>query len=373
VALYPLLLAPIYKEKVWGGRTLERFGRTLPGGEATLIGESWELADLAATSPSGGGGEAAHSLVLNGPLMKRTLHEVVTDFGSLVTGQLTLSADGSFPLLLKYLDARQNLSVQVHPSSAYAAAHPDAHLKSEAWYVVDAEPDAVIYKGIRAGTSREAFEEAVANGTVEDVLIAVPARAGDCHYLPSGTCHALGGGVLVAEVQTPSDTTFRVFDWGRTDRELHLAQALECIDFGAEAGADPGAHPDPVPDQDSDQDSDSNGHPGALSEASLPTDAEAGATRGSPGARARDLVVCEHFTIRQWKVDASKTVRFATPRIVILMVIDGEAELKWGADAAHTLRVQSGNTVLLPAALEDVVTTARTALTMLEVFVPDGL
>jgi mannose-6-phosphate isomerase len=346
MALYPLLLAPIYKEKVWGGRTLERFGRTLPGDEATLIGESWELADLAATSPSGGGGGEAHSFVLNGPLMKRTLHEVVKDFGPLVTGHLTLSADGSFPLLLKYLDARQNLSVQVHPSPAYAAAHPDAHLKSEAWYVVDAEPDAVIYKGIRAGTSREAFEAAVADGTVEDVLIAVPARAGDCHYLPSGTCHALGGGVLVAEVQTPSDTTFRVFDWGRTDRELHLAQALECIDFGADPGADP--------------------------EAERRADLEAGVTAGSLHVRVRDLVTCEHFSIREWAVDASETLDFATARAAILMVIDGEADLQWGADAAHTLRVRSGNTVLLPAALEDIVATARAGLTVLEISVPDA-
>ena len=231
-SLYPLKFEPIYKEKVWGGRSLERLGRPLPGGADTLIGESWELADLGQTSASGGGGGSERSVIANGHLAGATLHDVMTERGSDLMGGLEPNNFGEFPLLLKFLDARENLSVQVHPSPEYAATHPDAFLKSEAWYIVDAEPGAVIYKGVKEGTSEAQFRDAIARNDVEPLLLKVPVQAGDCHYLPSGTCHALGAGVVVAEVQTPSDTTFRVYDWGRTGRELHLDQAMRCIHFG---------------------------------------------------------------------------------------------------------------------------------------------
>jgi len=341
VPLYPLLLEPIYKEKVWGGRVLERFGRSLPGGPDTRIGESWELADLDATSPSGGGGAAAHSRIRNGPLAERTLGEVVHDFGALVTGRLHLTPEDGFPLLLKYLDARRNLSVQVHPSPEYAAAHPAVHLKSEAWYVVEAEPDAVIYKGVIEGTTPEHFEEAIRDGTVVDLLIRVPARAGECHYLPSGTCHALGGGVLVAEVQTPSDTTFRVYDWGRTDRELHIASALECIDFG------------PL-------------RTGAF---------EPGTTTQSEGEGegvvARSLVRCEHFTIGEWTMAPGTRRSFVSGEPVVLMLIEGNAAIEWGGEDRHGLRVSGGQTLLLPAALSQADVVAETRVTLLEVGFPE--
>ncbi|MEM6333939.1 MAG: type I phosphomannose isomerase catalytic subunit [Planctomycetota bacterium] len=227
--LYPLKLAPIYKAKVWGGRRMESLNRMLPDGD---IGESWELADLASTSASGGGGGAERSVILNGHLAGRTLHDAMAEYGAELLGDLPLTPGGDFPLLVKFLDASDNLSVQVHPSPDYAAAHDDAHLKSECWYVVAANVDAAIYKGIQEGTTPEQFRKAIADNTVEELMIRVPVEAGDFHYLPSGTCHALGTGVLVTEVQTPSDTTFRVYDWGRTGRELHIDQAMQCIDFG---------------------------------------------------------------------------------------------------------------------------------------------
>jgi len=161
--------------------------------------------------------------------------EACAILGKDLLGRLTLTPAGDFPLLVKFLDSRQNLSVQVHPSEPYAAEHPEAHLKSEAWYIVEAEPGSVIYKGIHEGVTPAQFRAAIEANTreaVEPLMIAVPARVGDCHYLPSGTCHALGKGILVAEVQTPSDTTFRVFDWGRQGRELHIGQAMQCIHFG---------------------------------------------------------------------------------------------------------------------------------------------
>ncbi len=201
---YPLTFEPILKEKVWGGRTLERFGKQLP--EDIPIGESWELADLPISIQNG------QSVIANGPLSGRTLDE-------------------DFPLLIKFLDARDNLSVQVHPSVQYAASHAEAHLKSEAWIILDTTPEGKIYVGLKEGTTEEQLRASIQNDTVPELLHAIEVTQGECYYLPSGTCHALGAGVLVAEVQTPSDTTFRAWDWGRTGREMHIDQAMECIDF----------------------------------------------------------------------------------------------------------------------------------------------
>ncbi len=203
---YPLTFEPILKEKVWGGRTLERFGKKLP--DSISIGESWELADLPASIQDG------RSVISNGPLAGNTL-------------------EGNFPLLIKFLDACDNLSVQVHPSVAYAKSHQEAHLKSEAWIILDTTPEGRIYVGLREGTTEETLRTSLANDTVPELLNAIDVKKGECYYLPSGTCHALGAGVLVAEVQTPSDTTFRVWDWGRIGREMHVNQAMECIDFDA--------------------------------------------------------------------------------------------------------------------------------------------
>ena len=338
MALYPLLLEPIYKEKVWGGRTLGRFRRPLPGGVDTPIGESWELVSLDATSPTGGGGEGAHSRIGNGPLIKRSLDDVVSEFGELVTGCLPLSPEGRFPLLVKYLDARENVSIQVHPSQGYALQNPEAHLKGEAWYIVDAADDAVIYKGVVQGTSREQFQAAIEDGTVADLMIRVPARIGECHYLPSGTCHALGAGILVVEVQTPSDTTFRVFDWGRKDRELHVEAALESIDFG----------------------------PINTSEYELGTSVQA------DGAVGRQLVASEYFTIDEWVLQPDAHRRFDFDLPVVLMLVNGGGRLTWGGETSRAVRCEAGRTVLLPSALASVDFHADADATILEVRFPDS-
>ncbi len=203
---YPLTFEPILIKKVWGGRTLERFGKHLP--IDVSIGESWELADLPESIPHG------RSVISNGPLAGQTLNQ-------------------NFPLLIKFLDACDNLSVQVHPSPEYAYSHPESHLKSEAWVILDTTPEGLIYVGLKEGTTEDALRKSVENNTVPELLNAINVKKGECYYLPSGTCHALGAGVLVAEVQTPSDTTFRVWDWGRTGRTMHVDQAMECIDFDA--------------------------------------------------------------------------------------------------------------------------------------------
>ncbi len=232
---YPLVLEPILMSKVWGGRRLAAYGKPLPPDEP--IGESWELADLPRTDPGGGGGDAARSVVANGALAGRTLHDAIGLWGEGLLGDARLTDEGGFPLLVKYLDAREPLSIQVHPSPQYAKSHPDARLKTESWFILEAEPGSVIYKGFREGVTADDLRVAIENGTVPELMRAEPAVPGHCHTLPSGTVHALGAGVLVAEVQTPSDTTFRIYDWagehGRKGRELHVQEAIGCIRFDA--------------------------------------------------------------------------------------------------------------------------------------------
>jgi mannose-6-phosphate isomerase len=236
MSLYPLKFRPRFVEKIWGGRKLETvLGKPLP--PDVMIGESWELYDF----PPGtveGNTDWLSAEIANGPLAGRTLHWAVQEFGRDLHGDVPLVGEhGQFPILIKFLDAKEDLSVQVHPDEAYAAAHPGAHLKSEAWYIVANDPGARIYKGLQPGTTRERFEASIQQGTCEQQLTAIPVKPGQCFYLPSGTVHALGAGILGAEVQTPSDTTFRVYDFNRIDtktgktRALHVQQALESIDF----------------------------------------------------------------------------------------------------------------------------------------------
>lgn len=331
--LYPLLFEPIYKEKVWGGRTLEKLGRTLPGGAETTIGESWELADLGTTSVSGGGGSAERSVVANGPLAGKTLHELMDLYGRDLMGDLPRSDFGEFPLLVKFLDANENLSVQVHPSAAYAAAHEDAFLKSEAWYVIDREPGAVIYKGVKQGVTPAQFRAAIDNDTIEDLLIKVPVEPGDCHYLPSGTCHALGAGVLVAEVQTPSDTTFRVYDWGRTGRQLHIAQAMQCIDFG----------PPNV----------------ALYERNTHVAGEI--------ADVSTLVTCEFFRITRVWMRSGRQMQVAGDEPTVWMVLDGQGVITC---AAGDTAFKKGQTFLLPPGMGQAHAALNQDTTWLEVTFP---
>lgn len=229
VAPYPLLFRPVLLPKVWGGRALEALGKRLPDPGARY-GESWEVADLDATSASGAGGGAVRSVVDNGPLAGMTIREALATFDPPPHGR----APEPFPLLIKFLDAAENLSVQVHPSEAVvraaaAAGTPGVHLKTESWYVLSAAPGARLYIGLREGATREALAAAVRSGEAARVVALLreaPAVAGECHTLPSGVVHALGAGVVVAEVQTPSDTTYRLFDWGRAGREAHVEDAL---------------------------------------------------------------------------------------------------------------------------------------------------
>ncbi len=221
----PVRFEPVLLEKVWGGDRLAAWGKPVAPG--ARIGESWEIADLDVTSASGAGGNSICSRVAAGAAKGHTLRELIAAWGGDLLGT-TRHASDAFPLLIKFLDAQQDLSVQVHPSPAYAAAHPECRLKTEAWMILAAAPGSVIYKGVKHGISHADLRRGTSDGSIVSMLESVPAIPGHCHNLPSGTVHALGKGVLVAEVQTPSDTTFRLYDWGRAGRELHIDAAIGC-------------------------------------------------------------------------------------------------------------------------------------------------
>ena len=316
--LYPLELAPIYKRKVWGGRRLERLGRVLPGDAHTLIGESWELADLAQTSSSGAGGGAERSVIANGPLAGSTLQAAWNALGSRLFPRASDGSPREFPLLVKLLDARQNLSLQVHPTASYVRAHPGAFTKSEAWYVIDAEPGAVLYKGVHAGVRPDELRRAARDNDVDalvSLLITVPAHAGDCHYLPSGTLHALGAGIVVAEVENPSDTTYRIFDWGRKERELHVEQALQCTHFG-------------------------------------PCDARAFEHRAESvrdGVRRTELAQCPEFQLSRVHIERDSEVELPVGRALVWMVLAGAGSI--GGAGFEPVKLRRAQTLLLPAEL----------------------
>jgi mannose-6-phosphate isomerase len=223
--VYPLKFGPIYKERIWGGKLLrEVFGRDTPRGKR--IGESWELADLPQDK----------SKITNGKLAGETLEAIISKYPEQVTGAKTFSLP--FPLLIKFLDCGEVLSVQVHPDRETCKRMGKGDFKTECWYIISAAPGAMIYKGLKKGVTREKFGRAIKEGTVERMLNKVEVKVGECHYLPAGTAHAIGAGLLIAEIQTPSDTTYRVFDWNRVDengraRPLHIEEALQSIHFDA--------------------------------------------------------------------------------------------------------------------------------------------
>ncbi len=221
--MYPFKFKPIYKHRLWGGQKLrELFGKDIPADEKT--GESWELADLPEDK----------SIISNGELAGQSLGEAISKYPKEITGDENFS--GSFPLLIKFLDAEDILSVQVHPDPQTCERMGKGQPKTECWYIVSALPGAVIYKGLKEGVTKESFAKAIEEGSAAELLRKVPVKAGECHFLPAGTAHSIGAGLLIAEIQTPSDTTYRVFDWNRVDddgksRPLHIEEALESIDF----------------------------------------------------------------------------------------------------------------------------------------------
>jgi len=222
--LYPFVFKPIFKERVWGGRAIERlYGKKLPA--RVPIGESWEISDRP--------GDV--SVIANGPLAGKDLRWLMEHHERELLGEAK-SANGRFPLLIKILDAQEKLSLQVHPP-AHKAAELKGEPKTEAWYIAHATPGAELYVGLKRGVTRAEFEQKIKTGAVAECFHRVPVKAGDTMFLPSGRVHAIGAGLVIFEIQQNSDTTYRVFDWNRVGldgkpRDLHVAESVASIDFG---------------------------------------------------------------------------------------------------------------------------------------------
>jgi len=221
----PIVFEPIPMERVWGGRRFDSLlGKAIPHG--SLIGELWEIVDR----------EDAQSIVHSGPFRGKALHELWASYRAEVFGEAYAAhRSARFPLLIKLLDARERLSVQVHPPQ-HLAATLGGEPKTEVWYFLDALPGARIYAGLKKGVTREEFECVLRTGEVERTLHEIPVTTGESIFIPSGRLHAIGEGNVIVEVQQNSDTTYRVFDWNRMGldgkpRDLHIPESLASIDF----------------------------------------------------------------------------------------------------------------------------------------------
>jgi mannose-6-phosphate isomerase len=319
----PLHLDAVLVEKPWGGDRLGGFGRDVPPG--SRVGESWDVADLDPATTASTGDPC--SRVVAGAHRGRSLHQLLDLDPTGLLGDAS-TVDGRFPVLVKLLDAREPLSVQVHPPAAYVAEHPGVHEKTESWVVLHADADAQLHLGVRDDVTLEQLRAAVGTSAMVPLLRPVPAVAGAVHHLPSGTLHALGAGIVVAEVQTPSDTTFRVYDWteelGREPRTLHLDAAMACVELAWDANVAP---QDPVVD-----------HRGG--EVELATDA---------------------YTLTRRRLTPDAVSSYADGRLRVLQVLDGELH---GDALAWPL--QRGGTVVLPAAWRGELRTGAASTTLLE-------
>ncbi len=304
--LYPILFQPIFKERIWGGRQLETlYQKPLPAG--VPVGESWEISDRP--------GDV--SVIANGAFAGKTLRWLLEEHAAAVYGD-TAAKPKSFPLLVKILDAQQDLSLQVHPPASKAAAM-GGEPKTEMWYFTKTTPEAKLYVGLRRGVTRAEFERRIGDGSVADCFHKIPVRDGDSMFLPSGRVHALGAGSVLFEIQQNSDTTYRVFDWNRVDasgnpRDLHVAQSLESIDFD-----------DFEP---------------SLASAEWQKSGE---------ARLRPLVDDPLFTVRAWDLPAGEAVALPLISYQIVGIVSGEVTVKAGEKISVPMK--AGQFALLPAGL----------------------
>ncbi len=321
---YPVKFDSIFKLKVWGGRNLQRiFGKSLPPGDP--IGESWELADL----------KQDQSKAAIGPARGQPLAALLRQWGPRLLGDAQ-PFEGRFPLLVKFLDAEDDLSVQVHPDKAMASRSAgDVRVKNEAGYIIEARGDAAIYRGLKDGVDRRRFERAVERNQVPDTLRRIPVKAGDCYYLSSGTLHALGKGVVVAEVQTPSDTTYRVHDWSHDGRQLHVAEALECIAFGRTEGNPKRSHVADV------------------------------------WRTVTHLVACQSFVMQKVRTVEGVVQPIADGTMMVWIVLSGRGRLTQRSDGLE-VAFAPGDVVLVPAATEKAHVTTDSDCEWLEVTVPSG-
>lgn len=320
--LYPLKFKPRFKERIWGGDALAgRMGKRLPEGKK--IGESWELSGV----------QGDISVVSNGKLKGNNLEELIEVYMGDLVGEKVFEKFGvEFPLLIKLIDAQDVLSIQVHPDDELARERHNSYGKTEMWYVIDNQPGSFLYVGFKDKVTREQYLEAVKNGNLPELLAKWVVKPGDAYFIPAGTIHAIGKGLLIAEIQQTSDVTYRVDDWGRVDdmgnpRELHTELAVDAIDFG---------------------------EPKELDVTAAPIVNE-----------AVNVAKSQYFTTNEIELDGSIERDYAPlDSFVIYMCLEGE--LKVGFPGGEE-KLEKGETMLVPAEIDAVTLSGKGNL--LEVYI----
>jgi mannose-6-phosphate isomerase len=304
---YPLAVERKLVQRIWGGQRLATRLR-LNGSCPPQLGETWEVFDT--------------NMIRNGHLAGQTLAQVAARYGAQLVGTRPLARYGAgFPLLIKFIDANDRLSLQVHPNDGYAHTHESAtgfHGKTEAWYILEAEPGADIIYGLSQSIDRATFEAAVQAGNLEPLLQRVPVSKGDIILVPAGTLHAINAGIVLFEIQEKSDLTYRVYDYGRVDRatgkprELHLQKALDVMDMTP---------------------------PFVTKQRSLPLEED--------GTRTL-LVACSHFALEHWQITREQPHATSPESMAIITAIEGRGTLAW---EEGKIDLCAGESLVLPAAL----------------------
>jgi mannose-6-phosphate isomerase len=322
--LYPLRFKPIAREMIWGGYSLrKKFNKDFP--EHSRIGESWEISSY----------PGFISIVDNGFLKGNNIEELIEIYMGDLVGENVFNRFGlEFPLLIKLIDAREVLSVQVHPDDEVAADHHNARGKTEMWYILEAEPGAELISGFNREVTPGIFLDKVRSGRLLEILNVEKVSPGDIFFMPAGRVHAIGKGIILAEIQQSSDSTFRIFDWGRRDaegnyRQLHLEDAMRAIDFNFYSKY---------------------------------------RTEVIPKLNSPDLIAdCQYFTTHLLNFNGKVERDYSlVDSFVIYICTNGEFMLEWNNGKTS---VKKGDTLLIPATIEEVSLTSSNTSGLLEVYI----
>ncbi len=326
--LYPLKFNPIFKEKIWGDQRLKKvLDKNIP--EDKNIGESWEISAV----------QENVSVVSNGYLAGNTLQELIEVYMADLVGEKIYKQYGiEFPLLIKFIDADDVLSIQVHPGDKLAKKRHNAYGKTEMWYVIEAEEGAELISGFNRKMDKDEYLKHLENNTLPDILNNEKVKPGDVFYLPAGRIHAIGAGILLAEIQQTSDVTYRIFDWNRMGqdgkpRELHNDLAVDAIDY---------------------------------------TYYDNYRTRYTKEKnRSSNLVQCDYFTTNILDLDEMLEKDFLTlDSFIIYMCLEGKVEIEY--DEEDRMELSKGETVLIPASMDHLKFIPHPDVKLLEVYIKYG-
>ncbi len=321
---YPLKFKPILQEKIWGGEKLKKLLHK--DTERHNIGESWEISDV----------DQHISIVTNGHLRGKSLQELITTYkGALVGEKIYQNFGNKFPLLIKFIDAAKPLSIQLHPDNTLAKKRHNSFGKTEMWYVMQAEEDANLIVGFKRKVNKSEYLQHLKNKTLTEILNFDDVKEGDVYFIPTGRVHAIGAGVVLAEIQQTSDITYRIYDWDRQDdqgnyRDLHTENALDAIDF------------------------------------SIQNDYKTTYTKYLN--KISDIIHCQYFTTNIISIDKEINMdNTDKDSFVIYMCVKGEVGFK--LEGSETEKIRKGETILIPASLNQFILDPIKHTELLEVFI----